>query len=110
MEHRILSFVVMGVDGNLSSPSLLVCLEDGLFDRYRPCRIRDKSTPQRCDSNLHHQLLCLLVGINGMLDAEIIHLFLSFFRLDKTTIYISGHFEKDSWTQKDLILLWYFIS
>lgn len=83
-ERRILSLVVMEIDRNLSSPSLPVeaihvYLEDGLFDPYLPPRIRDKSTSQRCDSNLLHQLLCLLIGIDGMLVAEMIHFILYFF-------------------------------
>ena len=70
MERRIISRVVMGVGGSLNPPLLLVVvflvfLEDGLFDRYLPCRIRDKSTIQRCDNSLLHQYRCLLTGING---------------------------------------------
>ena len=76
MECRIRSLVVMEVDGNLRSLSVLVeairgCLEGGLFGR----------TPQRCDNHL----LQLLIGINGTLVAECFALFLE---------NSSGHFEK----------------
>ena len=74
MERRIISLVVMEVDGNISLPLLLVVaiqvfLEDGLSDRYL---IWGKSIPQRCDNNLLHQFLCLLIGINGAV-AEMVY-------------------------------------
>ena len=104
MERRITRLVVTEVDGNISSPLLpvviiRVCLEDELFDRYLPCRVRDKFTPQRCDNSLH-LLLCLLIGINGMV-AEMVQFF--FFAFEKTAILIYIYFRS---FRRNFLVLW----
>ena len=105
MERRIISLVVMEVDGNLSPLLHLVVvirvfLEDGLFDRYLPCRIWDKSTPQRCD--FLHQFLCPLIGINGTV-AEMTHfieIFIYFFFLFPLRENNSTHIYSIIWGEK----------